>query len=163
MLRDLSLAQIDESGTMISVHRLIQGEWLHYLTLEARARSWRSAVALLRAAFPRQEKGFALFNHWRLCEALIEHVTSLAARFAELDDESTQEPSDDFVNLVSDASRQVHKCPSASYSQAPPLFFLVFFTVMEDYLCLSVSLEDFSPYTYIYESRASSMIFNAPR
>jgi hypothetical protein len=68
---------------------------------------WCKAVDLLRAAFPRQEKGSTLFNRWPECELLIEHVMALTLRHHELEEDGELEYLEDFVYLLSDAARQV--------------------------------------------------------
>ncbi|KAL6830016.1 hypothetical protein V8C40DRAFT_263826 [Trichoderma camerunense] len=105
-LRQLSLVNIDETGTLISTHRLIQVEFRNYLSREARIERWYEAVDLVRAAFPRQEKGSTLFNQWKDCELLVEHVIALAERHRELEYDGQLDYLEDFVYLISDAARQ---------------------------------------------------------
>ena len=66
---------------------------------------WYKAVSLLRADFPRQEKGSTLFNQWPKCELLIEHVMALTLRHHELEDDGELDYLEDFVYLLSDAAR----------------------------------------------------------
>lgn len=66
---------------------------------------WKEAAIILHAAFPQQRKGFTLFNEWIVCESLIEHVQVLGDRYRELNDAEEREYVEDFVYLVSDASR----------------------------------------------------------
>ena len=104
-LRSRSLINLDETGSVISVHRMIQGEYRYHLTAEQRQERWHDAAMLLRAAFPRQENGSTLFNHWPTCESLIEHVIVMATRFRELSDEGTIPYWEDFVYLLADAAK----------------------------------------------------------
>jgi hypothetical protein len=84
---------------------MIQGEYRYHLGAEKRAERWHHAGMLLRAAFPRQTNGSALFNQWPLCESLIEHVLVFAARYRELDDEAKIPFWGDFVYLLADAAK----------------------------------------------------------
>lgn len=102
---DLALARSTDAMANISVHRLIQTEFRLYMNRQTQCNRWREAATILHVAFPQQRKGFALFNQWRLCESLIEHVQILAERYIWLDELSPVEYLEDFVFLVSDASR----------------------------------------------------------
>jgi len=102
---DLALARAIDSMTKISVHRLIQMEFRLYLNRETQELRWEKAAVLLHKAFPQQRKGFALFNEWRRCESLIEHVQMLAERYRTLEEAKSVPYLEDFVYLVSDASR----------------------------------------------------------
>lgn len=104
----LSLVIVDDSRA-ISTHRLIQVEFRNHLSREQRVERWCKAVELLRAAFPRQEKGSTLFNKWKVCENLIEHVIALTLQHHELEEGGELEYLEDFVYLLSDAARQVFK------------------------------------------------------
>ncbi len=66
---------------------------------------WKEAAIVLHASFPQQRKGFTLFSEWVLCESLVEHVQILCERYRELEDIEELEYEEDFVYLVSDASR----------------------------------------------------------
>jgi hypothetical protein len=101
----LALARAIDSMTKISFHRLIQLEFRLYLNHETQELRWQESAVLLHKAFPQQRKGFALFNEWRRCESLIEHVEVLAEQYRTLDEAKPVPYLEDFVYLVSDASR----------------------------------------------------------
>lgn len=104
---DLALARAIDAMSKISVHRLIQMEFRLYLNRETQELRWKEAALLLHRAFPQQRKGFALFNEWRVCESLIEHVQVLAEQYRLLDEAKSVAYLESFVYLVSDASRCV--------------------------------------------------------
>ncbi len=106
---------------MLSTHRLIQAEFRNCLSREQRVERWYDSVELLRAVFPRQEKGSTLFNQWKECETLIEHVMALAARYRELNDEAELEYSENFAYLVSDAARQGFPLQDFTFFYLTPL------------------------------------------
>ena len=104
-LRGLALVGMADDETSLSTHRLIQSEYRHYIGREEECRCWVETVAVLREAFPKQHKGFTMFNHWRLCETLIEHVEALAQRYQELRECTDLGYNEEFVYLLADASR----------------------------------------------------------
>ncbi|KAI1317386.1 hypothetical protein F5Y16DRAFT_419650 [Xylariaceae sp. FL0255] len=104
-LRSLALIGVSQDGSLYSVHRLIQGEYRAYIGIEGQLIRWSDAVRALREAFPKQHKGSTMFNQWRLCESLIEHVESLAARYRDLSGCTDIPYTEDFSYLMSDASR----------------------------------------------------------
>ena len=102
---DLALLKTSAELKSLSVHRLIQGEFRAYLTVEERRQRFNDAVAILREAFPNRRKGFTLFKHWVLCESLIEHVQVLCDRYREINEDGKLEYVEDFVYLISDSAR----------------------------------------------------------
>ncbi|KAJ8130114.1 hypothetical protein O1611_g3512 [Lasiodiplodia mahajangana] len=104
-LRGLALCSTNSAGTMFSVHRLVQGEFRNYIGLEDQVKRWTDAVMAIRERFPRQHKGFTMFNDWKLCESLVEHVEAVAFRYRELSEKKAIAYSEEFIYLVADASR----------------------------------------------------------
>ncbi|KAI0098027.1 P-loop containing nucleoside triphosphate hydrolase protein [Nemania sp. FL0031] len=102
-LRSLCLIGTN-NATLYSVHRLIQGEYRHFIGIEE-VKIWEETVSVLRELFPQQRKGFTLFNEWRLCESLIDHVETLALRYRELFNQRAVKYNDDFAYMIADASR----------------------------------------------------------
>ncbi|KAI1271208.1 hypothetical protein F5Y07DRAFT_404632 [Xylaria sp. FL0933] len=104
-LRSLCLIGTNENATLYSVHRLIQGEYRHFIGIDEEIKSWEETVSALRELFPKQHKGFTLFNEWRLCESLIDHVETLALRYRDLSDQLEVKYNEDFAYMIADASR----------------------------------------------------------
>lgn len=104
-LHDLALLSESTDPTSYTIHRLIQGEYRNYIGLEGQLETWRDAVTVLRELFPKQHKGFTLFNHWPLCESLIDNVEGLAERYRELSSQAEIAYNEDFAYLISDAAR----------------------------------------------------------
>lgn len=81
----MALVDLDEPN--ITVHRLIQDAYIHYLLetggqrLEA---AFASAIHLLYQRFPRQINGRPMHGDWQKCRELIEHARWLAERFSEV-------------------------------------------------------------------------------
>ncbi|KAK3377333.1 hypothetical protein B0T24DRAFT_719511 [Lasiosphaeria ovina] len=82
-LMDLSLIRINETGTMISVHRLIQLGYLDANIQKAKVEAFDIAFRLLRHSFPARGRGH-LFDRWGICQPLAPHVLLLQRRQADL-------------------------------------------------------------------------------
>ncbi|KAL2833836.1 hypothetical protein BDW59DRAFT_156634 [Aspergillus cavernicola] len=104
-LRSLALIGTNHNSTKYSVHRLIQYEYRNYIGDEEEAERWKDAMTMIREVFPRQHKGFTMFNQWEVCESLIEHVESIARRYRSLAERVKLDYSEEFTYLLADASR----------------------------------------------------------
>lgn len=104
-LRSLALISMNRDSTLFTVHRLIQGEYRAYIEIQEQVGEWHLTVTALRELFPKQHKGSTMFNEWRTCEKLIEHVEVLAKRYSELSETTEIEYYEDFAYIISDASR----------------------------------------------------------
>ena len=71
---DLALLRTSPEFRLLSVHRLVQGEFRASMSIEDQQQTFKDTAVLLHMAFPQQIKGYALFNEWSLCESLIKHV-----------------------------------------------------------------------------------------
>ena len=71
---------IKREGRILSVHRVVQ-EAFFYLHAEERQAAFDAAVRLIDEAFPRQIHGRLMHNAWERCEANIQDVLFLAAKY----------------------------------------------------------------------------------
>jgi hypothetical protein len=72
----------DHDGRNFSIHRVIQ-EAINYQNFADLQDSFDAAVRLVCEAFPRQQKGDPLYDHWSACELYVQHVVQLYTRFRE--------------------------------------------------------------------------------
>ena len=71
---------IKREGRVLSVHRVVQ-EAFFYLHVEERQSAFDAAVRLIDEAFPRQIHGRLMHNKWERCEANIQDVLFLTAKY----------------------------------------------------------------------------------
>ncbi|KAH8813001.1 hypothetical protein F5884DRAFT_899203 [Xylogone sp. PMI_703] len=112
----LSLIRRNSNTKMISVHRLVQIAFRQHDGNQAQAETFARVCHILHEFFPQQKKGFALFNHWRACESLLEHVQTLCERYKELCKTTQLRYLEDFCYLLSDCGRYL--CEIGRYSVA---------------------------------------------
>ncbi|KAL7921313.1 hypothetical protein ACQKWADRAFT_129609 [Trichoderma austrokoningii] len=77
---DLAPVRTNDSSTMLSVHRLTQLAYREHQK-SCQVETFIRVCRILRDLFPRQDKGFTLFNHWIDCEQLAEHVQIFCERY----------------------------------------------------------------------------------
>lgn len=65
------------------MHRLIQQEFRNYMGKPEHYETFLSVAKLLFEAFPKHENGLSLRNEWDACEAYVQHVLILCARWQE--------------------------------------------------------------------------------
>ncbi|EHK49529.1 hypothetical protein TRIATDRAFT_189576 [Trichoderma atroviride IMI 206040] len=103
-LVDLALVRTNDTSTMLSVHRLTQLAFREHQK-SCQVETFIRVCKILRDLFPRQDKGFALFNHWIDCEKLAEHVQMLCERYQSMCQASQSLYLEDFSYLLSDCGR----------------------------------------------------------
>src|SRR2546423_14174705 len=74
-------ALIDNEDLSISVHRLMQTAFLHFMSTDDFQKAFDAVSELLNHAFPKQVKGRPLVPQWPTCKQLVLHVISLVRRF----------------------------------------------------------------------------------
>jgi hypothetical protein len=102
-LMDLALIRINEIGTMISVHRLIQLGYLGTSSQKTKAEAFDIAFRLLRHAFPTRGRGH-LFDRWGTCRPLAPHVLSLQRRQVHLGKAGFSSKEPNLAVLVTDTA-----------------------------------------------------------
>lgn len=77
-LLTLALIKRDEESRMLSVHRLVQVPFKHFMSSAERQRSFKDATILVSQAFPRRDSDIAqLYLMWDKCSLYLQHVLSL--------------------------------------------------------------------------------------
>jgi tetratricopeptide (TPR) repeat protein len=89
----VDVALIDNGEENLSIHRLVQTTFLHYLDESALKKAFETAVYLLNEAFPKQLFGRPLVNQWPQCERYILHAQNVARIY---DQFQVLHPADDF-------------------------------------------------------------------
>lgn len=105
----LTLALVKESPLtkVMSVHRLVQTQYLFFMTREHRQKCFSYAAYLIWKAFPRADTAEAqLYKQWKACEKFIQHVLALKNAFKTQTRLSKGfKATLDFVNLMSACER----------------------------------------------------------
>ncbi|PVH68706.1 hypothetical protein DL98DRAFT_399751, partial [Cadophora sp. DSE1049] len=83
-LLHMSLIKINDDTGMISIHRLIQEAYLHYLNESQRQETCEIAYQIMCEAFPKRELRMQMYPVWNRCEKLIHHIAALQDRYEEL-------------------------------------------------------------------------------
>ncbi|KAI0867246.1 P-loop containing nucleoside triphosphate hydrolase protein [Hypoxylon argillaceum] len=85
-LVNLSLIRIDDENEtgLISIHRLVQQAYFEQMTTESRQDAFNVTFLLLRKAFPNRNGEIHLYNRWRVCEKLHQHVQALHKMLSEI-------------------------------------------------------------------------------
>jgi len=92
---------------MLSLHRLVQAEFLYQLSEQNRQIGFDAATCLLQHVFPSRAKGHALDKHWPIAQTYIQHVLALMYRYHKSQTEREQErlqTTSSFCDLLADAS-----------------------------------------------------------
>ncbi|OAQ95981.1 hypothetical protein LLEC1_02850 [Akanthomyces lecanii] len=80
----LALVRRNRNTKMVSIHRMVQTQFKHFLSLEERQNSFNDAVALVSKVFPREEVAQGqLYGVWDTCNKYLQHVLSLRDCFTE--------------------------------------------------------------------------------
>ena len=93
----------------ISVHRLVQTAFTHYLAHERLQAVFSRTTMLLFAIFPKRDSNQCLFSKWPECEKVILHIIALAEHFRWLSSVQTLTCSLEFVELLSTSARYLHE------------------------------------------------------
>ena len=76
-------ALINREGDVISLHRLIQKEFLFSLKEVERQKVVEATVKLVNSAFPKQINARPLLDRWHECQKYMQHALTLAKFFHE--------------------------------------------------------------------------------
>jgi hypothetical protein len=91
VLRRNSMVKNNADTNALSVHRLVQIEYLRRADTQRRGKYLELAIRLLRTAFPSLGDDLTLRDHWATCKEYVQHVSALATNFVKLDFGSQQE------------------------------------------------------------------------
>ena len=105
----LDAGLIDNHQNQISIHRLVQTAFIHYLSQGELQTIFSRITLLLFAAFPKRDSNQCLFSKWSECERVILQVMALAERFSLLNAAQTLALSLEFVELLSTVARYLHE------------------------------------------------------
>ncbi|KAH0553214.1 hypothetical protein GP486_006614, partial [Trichoglossum hirsutum] len=80
----LALIKRDRDTRVLSIHRMVQTQFKHFLSLEQRQKVFNNTVALVYGVFPREDtaKG-QLYEVWETCNRYLQHVLNLKDCFME--------------------------------------------------------------------------------
>lgn len=104
---DTSLINIHQH--QISIHRLVQTSFIHYLSREELQTIFFRITLLLLEVFPKRDSNQSLFLKWPECEKVILQVIALADRFSLLRSTQALTCSVHFVEVISTAARYLHE------------------------------------------------------
>ncbi|KAI1132762.1 hypothetical protein F5Y10DRAFT_292436 [Nemania abortiva] len=80
-LMNLKLIEKDPNTESMSLHRLTQDEFKHYLDAPSRQRAFEIAVKLVYDAFPKEQTGQRFTGRWGDCATYIEHAIVLNSNY----------------------------------------------------------------------------------
>lgn len=104
-LLDHAIVRLDDSTQILSLHRLVQAEYLFQATLEKRQKAFEAATTLLLEVFPHCGQGRIIDSDQSRGELYIQHVLSLIFNFSkEKDQPNALRPTRDFLELIGDCS-----------------------------------------------------------
>ncbi|KAL3952370.1 hypothetical protein ACCO45_012313 [Purpureocillium lilacinum] len=80
----LALVKKNRNTKVLSVHRMVQTQFKHFLSVEERQKNFNDTVALVYNVFPREDvaKG-QLYDAWETCNKYLQHVLNLRDCFTE--------------------------------------------------------------------------------
>lgn len=106
-LLDLSLIRINEESGLISLHRLIRAAFFDRMSKHEREDAFKTALTLLRDAFPGRQGHHHLYTRWQTCEQLRQHVLAFQAKYQVLRENGFSEQDEKFTWLICDTAWQV--------------------------------------------------------
>lgn len=103
-LVNLSLIRIDDENEtgLISIHRLVQQAYFEQMTTESRQDAFNVTFLLLRKAFPNRNGEIHLYNRWRVCEKLHQHVQALHKVYILMKDNNPSLDTSGYQTLIRD-------------------------------------------------------------
>ncbi|OBT62906.1 hypothetical protein VE03_07906 [Pseudogymnoascus sp. 23342-1-I1] len=108
-LAKAAIVDINVKDKTISIHRLVQTSFLHYLEPSTLQVVFDMITTLLNARFPKQVKGRPLLLFWSECEKYYLHVIKVASWYSSLRDSRQIVANLDFVELMSNCSWYLHE------------------------------------------------------
>jgi tetratricopeptide (TPR) repeat protein len=104
-----ALVDVNVGQKTLSIHRLVQTSFIHYLNDSELQTMFNSIASLLNARFPKQEAGRPFTALWPQCEKYIQHATSLAIHSAILPNGCHFDARDEIVELLSNCCWYLHE------------------------------------------------------
>jgi hypothetical protein len=123
-LLDHALVRLDDATQFLSLHRLVQAEYLFQAALAERQEAFEAATTLLLEAFPHVGQGRIIDSDRSRGELYIQHVLSLIFNFSkETHQPNAIRPTRDFLELIGDCSWFVifERLYTEAYSYQVPL------------------------------------------
>ena len=102
-LADLALIRINPDSDKITIHRLVQSEYLFRLTADDRQDDFDATIRLLLDKFPDRGQSLVDERNWRQAERYLPQVLVALQKYG--DTQKEQNPlksSEDFLNLICD-------------------------------------------------------------
>lgn len=100
-----AIVRRDDSNRFLSVHRLIQAEYLFQTTMEERQEAFEAAIALLLEVFPHFGQGRVIDSNRHRAEPYIQHVLSLIFNYSmEKDQPNALKSTLKFLELIGDCA-----------------------------------------------------------
>lgn len=104
-LTDAALIRLGEDGLSLSLHRLVQAEFLYQITPVERQRFFEDTVHMLRQVFPRKGQAVAAESDWPSGDIYWPHCLALINRYQESRAEQVPlQPTMEFCRLLDDCS-----------------------------------------------------------
>ncbi|KAF1957122.1 TPR-like protein [Byssothecium circinans] len=103
-LRDLSLIRINDETGFLAIHRLIQEAYFDRMDAEQKADAFKTALKLLRAAFPGRTGHNHLYTRWQVCEQLRQHILAFQSQHEQLKEQGFFSQDEAFIRLICDCA-----------------------------------------------------------
>ena len=98
---NLALAKNDPSTGIISLHRLVQVEFIYHIGNERRQQAFELTSSLLYNAFPQIPPGGKMTSQLSDCELYVQHVMSLVRHYRDQNSELPKlKPTPSFCDLI---------------------------------------------------------------
>lgn len=88
----------------LSLHRLVQTEFLYKLNSTERQSAFDHGAELLHGSFPKQINGRMMHADWHHCQLYVQHVVCMATHYDNKSTDFAYAPSDAFCQLLSNCA-----------------------------------------------------------
>ncbi|EHK23902.1 uncharacterized protein TRIVIDRAFT_221152 [Trichoderma virens Gv29-8] len=103
-LLEWALIERDPERQSLSLHRLVQKEFQHFLSNSQRQLAFDQVTFCLHQAFPKQDKGQYMHENWEQAEPLVDHIVTLNRHYVDTSTFCRLKPSLNYIRLLSNCA-----------------------------------------------------------